>query len=545
MRRRRRRRPPALRSGRSPLSGLLVAQLSLVGLLATYLALFVDVPRSAPARRVVFAALVVFTALLTVSTLHALSASGGTAARISHHLPLLAAGGLAVAVFLTAATWLAWRYPDWAMPVVVVLAPLRIELPLGSTTSDLLIPLYMVLIAVAIAELLVRDRLRVPAERPRDPLRLAFAVMMAVIGLSMLWIGHRYATLDKGFADALVKLFAFYLPFGVLYYVIFRYVTDTRRLWRLLVTFVGAGVVLAVIGIIQYPTHLVIVNRAGVEHDLALQHTFRSNALFWDPNMYGRFLGLVMLVGIALLLAIRLREDGPARVRGLWLTGGAVVLAAIALVVTFSRSSVAGLLLGAVVLELAWLGRRRGTVAALLTVLVLAGGITGLTAVRHPQNIRTKLTTVRGWNKITGGRVYLMEAGVFMFEKHPLEGLGLAQFPLAYPHFRHTHAASLAVRDSHTTVLTVAAEQGTIGLLAFAALLATFFATTAGRRRFGADRRLYLWQAGLVACVVSILVHSMTYNAFFEDPYLWLFTALASAVAVRLATSPAAASRPR
>jgi len=197
------------------------------------------------------------------------------------------------------------------------------------------------------------------------------------------------------------------------------------------------------------------------------------------------------------------------------------------------------------VLELAWLGRRRGTVAALLTVLVLAGGITGLTAVRHPQNIRTKLTTVRGWNKITGGRVYLMEAGVFMFEKHPLEGLGLAQFPLAYPHFRHTHAASLAVRDSHTTVLTVAAEQGTIGLLAFAALLATFFATTAGRRRFGADRRLYLWQAGLVACVVSILVHSMTYNAFFEDPYLWLFTALASAVAVRLATSPAAASRPR
>jgi hypothetical protein len=27
----------------------------------------------------------------------------------------------------------------------------------------------------------------------------------------------------------------------------------------------------------------------------------------------------------------------------------------------------------------------------------------------------------------------------------------------------------------------------------------------------------------------------MTYNAFFEDPYLWLFAALASAGAVRLA----------
>ncbi len=489
----------------------------------------------------VFAALIACTVLLAVSTLDALSTAGGTAARVSHHLPLLAAGGLALTVFLTAATWLAWRYPDWAMPVVLVLAPLRIELPLGSTTSDLLIPLYLVLLAVAIAELLVRDRLRVPDERRRDPLRLAFAVMIAVIGLSTLWIGPRYASLDKGFADALVKLFAFYLPFGVLYYLVYRYVTDARRLWRLLVTFVGAGAVLAVVGIVQYPTHLIIVNRAGIEHDLALQHTFRSNSVFWDPNIYGRFLGLVMLAGLALFLAIRLREPGRERTRGLWLTGGAVVLAAIALVVTFSRSSVAGLLLGAVVLELGWLGRRRGAVAVLLTVLVLAAGLTGLTAVRHPQDVRNKLTTTRGWNKITGGRVYLMEAGIFMFEKHPLDGLGLAQFPLAYPHFRHTHAASLAVRDSHTTVLTVAAEQGTIGLLAFAALLATFFATTAGRRRFGADRRLYLLQAGLVACVVSILVHSMTYNAFFEDPYLWLFAALASAAAVRLATGPTAA----
>ena len=69
------------------------------------------------------------------------------------------------------------------------------------------------------------------------------------------------------------------------------------------------------------------------------------------------------------------------------------------------------------------------------------------------------------------------------------------------------------------------------------------------KRRFGADRRLYLWQAGLVACVVSIFVHSMTYNAFFEDPYLWLFMALASACrhpqragASRLAAAPAGGS---
>ncbi len=90
------------------------------------------------------------------------------------------------------------------------------------------------------------------------------------------------------------------------------------------------------------------------------------------------------------------------------------------------------------------------------------------------------------------------------------------------------------MRDSHTTVVTVAAEQGLIGLAALTGLLVTFFGTTLRKRRFGADRRLYLWQAALVACVLSVFVHSMTYNAFFEDPYMWFFMALASAVVTRV-----------
>jgi O-antigen ligase len=306
---------------------------------------------------------------------------------------------------------------------------------------------------------------------------------------------------------------------------------------RLLKTFVAAGAVLAVIGIVQYPTHWVFVNRTGIEHDLALQHTFRANSLFWDPNIFGRFLAFVMLIGAALFLTARLRGASEGRRRAMWLAGGAVALAAIAFVVTFSRSSVAGLLLGGLILEMAWLGRRRGSVAALVTVLILLVGVAGFTALRRPQDIHMKLATTRGLNKLTGGRVYLVKAGILMFERHPLAGVGLAGFPLAFPHYRTTHAASLALRDSHTTVVTVAAEQGLLGIAAFAGLLVTFFATTLRKRRFGADRRLYLWQASLVACVLAVFIHSLTYNAFFEDPYMWVFMALASAVATRIAVS--------
>ena len=34
--------------------------------------------------------------------------------------------------------------------------------------------------------------------------------------------------------------------------------------------------------------------------------------------------------------------------------------------------------------------------------------------------------------------------------------------------------------------------------------------------------------------MLAIFVHSLTYNAFFEDPYMWVFMALASAVVTRI-----------
>jgi len=506
--------------------------------LATFLALFVGIPRGALPRRAVFVALVIFTGLLAAFSLRALSSSGGTAGRLAHHLPLLGAGALGIVVFLAAATWLAWRYPDWAMLIVVVLAPLRVGLSLGSTQKNLLIPLYLVLLAVGIAEVVVRDRLLVSRNWRPDPVRVALAIMIAVMGVSSLWVGLKYAPHAKAFADALIELFAFFLPFAVLYYVVYRYTSDARRLSRLLITFVASGAVLAVIGIVQFPFRVAIVNRAGVAHDIAVGQPFRASSLFWDPNIFGRFLALVMLVGAALFLTARLRRADEGRRRAMWLAATAVVLAAIAFALTLSRSSIAGLLLGATVLEMAWLGRRKGALAVLVTVLILAVGLAGITAVRHPHHLRAKLETNIGLNKLTGGRYFLVKAGELMFERHPVTGIGLGGFPLAYRHYRTSHAASLALNDSHTTVVTVAAEQGVVGLIAFAGLLATFFGTTLRKRRFGADRRLYLWQASLVACVLAIFVHSFTYNAFFEDPYMWLFMALASAVATRLVVAP-------
>ena len=525
-------------------------------MLATFLSLFLGWPRPTVWRRAVFGAFVATNVLLALFSFGAVRSTTGTAGRLAHHVPALAALGAGSLLMLAAATWLAWRYPRWAILLVMFVAPLRVPLPFGTTTSNLLVPLYFLLLAIAIAELVVRDRLVLPDDWRPDPIRIALAVMIAVCGVSALWVGQRYALHPKAFASALIKLYAFFLPFGVLYVVLYRYASDARRLLRLLVTFVAAGAVMAVIGVVQFPFKFVIINPSGTARSEHFQHTFRSNALFWDPNVFGRYLSLVMLVGFTLYLTARLarrrREaaaaagaetsgdagDGgeglPRGRRPEWLAGAAVALAAVAFIFTFSRSSVAALLIGAMVVELAWLGRRRGLIVVGLTMLVLIAGIIGISDVRHTHDLGKKLSTANGINKITGGRYYLVKAGIRMFDRHPVTGIGLGGFPLAFPKYRTSTGANLDLRDSHTTPVTVAAEQGVIGLAAFAGLLVTFFATTLRRQRFGADRRLYLWQAGLVAGVLTILIHSLSYNSFFEDPYLWAFMALASVIVTRL-----------
>jgi O-antigen ligase len=109
-----------------------------------------------------------------------------------------------------------------------------------------------------------------------------------------------------------------------------------------------------------------------------------------------------------------------------------------------------------------------------------------------------------------------------VFTNHPLAGVGIGGQPQASKDEANTQLS--AKRDrSHTTPLTVAAELGIIGLLAYAALLA------------GASRLLFLLTGlnralgmGAAAVFLALFVHSLFYAGFFEDPIVWGVMALAA-----------------
>ena len=531
-------------------AALLIAKLSLLGVLFTFLPLFGGVRVW---RRPLAIGLVGATAALAASAAVALrhtslSVAGIPGARagaltvtasgsLLHRWPLLigaAAGGLVV---LAGLTWLAWRFPRWALPAMLVLMPIRV--PVGS--SHLLVPFYLVTLAVLIAELVIRDRLAPPAGAGRDHLRLALAAFVALAGLSATWAGLDFASANSAFAATLVKLFAFYLPFAVVYYLVFRYTRTAVDLRRLLLTMIWLGVGLAVIAVIQYPTRLVFFNRANILHQEALGQGFRVNSLFSDPNILSRYLVMVLLLCGALAL-----------VEPLWRRrlAGVAVLAAVANVFTLSRSGWIALAAGLVLLGYAWLGARKGT-AVLGAIVVLAGVAIGVLSLVRGTPIRAAtLTTARGWNKITAGRYYLVEGGLLMFRDHP-QGVGLGNFPLAYKGYLNSSLprARKTLTESHTTPVTVMAELGGAGLGLYLIVLFTGFSTALGhglrtvRSPAAAhappeeelpDRRLYLIKAGLAAVLLAMVVDSLLYNAFFEDPYLWTVLALIAAVTCRL-----------
>jgi O-antigen ligase len=122
----------------------------------------------------------------------------------------------------------------------------------------------------------------------------------------------------------------------------------------------------------------------------------------------------------------------------------------------------------------------------------------------------------------TSGRTRLARVTWVVFTNHPLAGVGIGGQPQASKDEANTQLS--ANRDrSHTTPLTVAAELGIIGLLAYVALLA------------GATRLLFLLTGlnralglGAAAVFLALFVHSLFYSGFFEDPIVWGVMALAA-----------------
>jgi O-antigen ligase len=161
-----------------------------------------------------------------------------------------------------------------------------------------------------------------------------------------------------------------------------------------------------------------------------------------------------------------------------------------------------------------------------------------------PGALRLDLGDDEAVRDATSGRSALVRGGVDLFTARPALGWGSGAFRREYRR-REGGSDRRATAASHTIPITVAAEQGVVGLLAYLALLA------AALRRLLASVTGNIARAAVAAAFVAVVVHTLLYAAFLEDPLTWVLlgagTALARAVptAERVARRRAARARER
>jgi O-antigen ligase len=463
---------------------------------------------------------------------------------IVHRHPLVAAAGAVIALAAVVAAGLVIvRWPELLACAAIVALPFRIPIKAGGVTSNLLVPLYFVVAAGSVAFIVTALRGRspptaaspdgttpattdgttpattdgrapapagnsAPARAPRLPAREGPARWLEWLLAGYIVLYALQAAYSPKFTTALQQVVFFYVPFA-LAYCLLRRLDWTPRLTRTCLALVaGLAVLFALVGFVEYETKTIFLNPKLIAANQVHAY-FTVNSVFFDPNIFGRFLALVMILLAAVVLY-------AVRRRTLLVTIAVLAILWVALVLTLSRSSIGALLVGLGALgALRWrVGR---AVFAAAGVVAVAAAVIAITPTTFGLN--------QGLNGASSGRPGLVTGGIDLFAARPLWGYGSGSFETEYGE-RH-HAVGETTSASHTIPVTIAAEQGLIGEFVYVALLLAALVVLFRRCRADPTR------VAIASAFLALLFHTLLYADFLEDPITWTLLAIGTALAVR------------
>ena len=424
---------------------------------------------------------------------------------------LLLAAVVAAVIGLFVLGWFFRRKPLWLAPALIAAMPFRVPIDLGGGDANLLLPLYAVIAGGLAATVWGAWRDPAPEDEATDRGPWIGAVGWALAGVVVLY------ALQLAYADdithGLQNVAFFIAPFAALYLLLSDVDWDRTLLRTVVLVLAIEGLLFLVVGVAEYVSGELLWNDKVISGNEA--HTyFRVNSLFWDPNILGRYLAVTMTVLAAVVAYGR-------RPREVW--GAAACFAAllVVLLISYSQTSTLALFAGLLVLVAARWGVARGVGAGVATAIALAAA----------------MALIAGGglsSETTSGRSGLIDGGLEIARDHPVAGIGSGAFGDEFT-ARYYEGEGFAA-ESHTEPVTVAAEQGAIGLVAYAAFLVVTFGAllSATGLALGGRARGTALAATLLAIYALMFVHSLGYAAFLIDPITWAVLAIAGAALVRV-----------
>jgi O-antigen ligase len=320
---------------------------------------------------------------------------------------------------------------------------------------------------------------------------------LAAIALSLL-LGLRSLNLDSH--DSLAA--ALYAVRWLLYFGAFLLTADSIRSVRvaraIIFTLLACAVVVALLGFVQLR---VLPDFSSMVPKGWDPHVGRLLSTWFDPNFVGGFFAFT------LLLALGIAWDSRGGVRIALLAAVTVLLAA--LLLTYSRSAYAGLLVG-------------GALFAVLRarILLVIGALIAIVAFAAVPRIQERVIGVRSVDETTSLRIVSWNNALEVARDHPVFGVGynayrFAQVSYAFLNDPAEHSAG----GSDSSFLTVLVTTGVFGLTAYLWLLIAMLRTAwAGTRRSGFARGLGY---GSLCGLVALIVHGQFINGLLF-PHLML-----------------------
>jgi O-antigen ligase len=412
------------------------------------------------------------------------------------------------------------REPKLLIPVVVIGLPIEYfgtqalgtlgQSGIAGAVRALLNPGKAAMLATIVVGVV---RLRHEPRRlvPNSAMLLPVTALLAVVILGVFWS-------DSLKAPNSVLIMPMYVAFV---FVAPSLIENRRDVERIVGAFLLVCSALAVLALAQrvlgvFNWRSILVGSDG--------YSYRSNATFSDPNHLARYFALSMSLAIGLILA-----TGPRRTT-VYLAIPALVLAAAGIVATASRSGWGMLLLCTAVVVLsspiARYTKAKLTLGSLATLVLMISllFIQGGANAERVRSLASPLTAL-------GQREFLIRVGWQMFLDNPLIGVGSGNYQHALiVSYRHLVPEWAEVTLSHTSMVSLLAELGLIGLFLFlfvcvrvtAGMVRTYFATTVHYNRL-----IVGW---LGAGLLGIVFHSQSEGRLFDEPYLWLLLAIVVAI---------------
>lgn len=287
------------------------------------------------------------------------------------------------------------------------------------------------------------------------------------------------------------------------------FASDPAAIRRALVAVYASLLVPAAFGVLQRLTHRHLSFADGIP---------RVHGTFGHPNSFAMYLAFLVVMGVALLPAVRGRWR--------WALAGAVLVAVVSLYFTQTRGSWIGAVVG--VLLVLWLRSKKLFVVSIVLLAVVAA-LPPISSRFSDLSHEKRASGVAGNSLVW--RIEHWGEALQLSKDRPVTGIGLKMVEVESPDGKLPH----------NDYVRAYVEGGALGLVTYLGLLGSFVLVSLRALRRAAKGLPRGIAVGFAGCTVALIVISMSDNLMTQSVVLWyfaVFAAAASSVAHRKVVSP-------